>query len=390
MIRGLRLLELQTDIPPAVRVHWLLGALNMASTPAAKKHVKEAMKRVQQQARQPKYPLFYSIEPLVKWAFQKTETFDLSRFIVQLRLTTLMRSCDLANITWALFFDDDQGFFLRTVDKKGNPQLMGISGSVLSNTIAYMHQHMEFPHPRFLRSSVDPQLPLGSERIAKLALLAMEQCNIDTTVFKAHSIRGAAATALLKHGVPRELIKNRGGWKTTGTLDEYYSRLHHSQNWDQLIKDCANSVLSSSSSSGEHAADQASGSSAGAPTSKVPVGLSTKEESASGTEDWGGPALLPDLTARGLLRGINSHNQCPACSFDMHREAAYTCVICGRTYHVRCLATVPDPAHPPAGFRYLQKCFICHLRSTLPPRPPHPPPFRMGPEAVIDAMGVLD
>jgi hypothetical protein len=46
-------------------------------------------------------PPFYSIHPLVEWAFQPGMPFDISRFIVQLRLTTLilMRSCDVANIT---------------------------------------------------------------------------------------------------------------------------------------------------------------------------------------------------------------------------------------------------------------------------------------------------
>jgi hypothetical protein len=282
-------------------------------------------------------------------------------------------------------FVSDGKYFIRTVDKKGAPLLFSVAGSVLRHVIQHLHAHLLFPNPRLIRSSVAPQKALGSERIAKLALKAMEQCNIDTSVFKAHSIRGAAATALLKKGVPRELIKNRGGWKSTGTLDEYYSRLHHSQDWEALIG--APSVSPAvSCTPGEDAAEQASGSSAGAPTSKVPKGLPTKDGSAMGTEFWGGPALLPDLAARGVLRDVNSHDQCPACSFSMHLEAAYTCTSCGKTYHVRCLATAPDPIPPPPAFQFLSLCFLCHFRATDPQRHPRPP---SGPEGVIDAMGIL-
>jgi hypothetical protein len=151
LIRNLRLLEIQTDIPPPVRVHWLMSILPLASSKRDKMHVNQCIKRISQQAKQPKYPLFYSIHPLVEWAFQPGEPFDMSRFIVQLRLTTLMRSCDVANITWALFVSDGK-YFIRTVDKKGAPLLFSVAGSVLRHVIQHLHAHLLFPNPRLIRS----------------------------------------------------------------------------------------------------------------------------------------------------------------------------------------------------------------------------------------------
>ena len=63
----------------------------------------------------------------------------------------------------------------------------------------------------------------------------METCDIDTKIFKSHSIRGAAATYLLSLGVPKSLIQAHGFWSSSQTLDDYYARLHMLLDWDDLL-----------------------------------------------------------------------------------------------------------------------------------------------------------
>ncbi len=68
--------------------------------------------------------MFFNAQPLVDFAFAPTNLQELSmsklldRLILQLRLTTLARSGDLARITWALFVQDG-AHFIRLTDKNG-------------------------------------------------------------------------------------------------------------------------------------------------------------------------------------------------------------------------------------------------------------------------------
>ena len=55
-----------------------------------------------------------------------------------------------------------------------------------------------------------------------------------TQVFKAHSLRGATATHLLKMGVQADVVRARGGWSATKTLDTYYPRLHQCRDWQAI------------------------------------------------------------------------------------------------------------------------------------------------------------
>ena len=63
----------------------------------------------------------------------------------------------------------------------------------------------------------------------------MDQVGIQTKHFKAHSLRGAAATHLLKNKIPQDLIQARGHWSSSVTLDKYYNRLHQTKNWEALL-----------------------------------------------------------------------------------------------------------------------------------------------------------
>ena len=120
--------------------------------------------------KQGNYPIFYGIEPILAQAFHGpslgslTVEVLLDRLLLQLRLTTLMRSVDLSNIVWALFQQDNQ-FFIRTSDKNGVALVFSVAGHTLSTLALYIHKHLHLPAPFLLRHLTKPSHCLGSERI---------------------------------------------------------------------------------------------------------------------------------------------------------------------------------------------------------------------------------
>ena len=98
-----------------------------------------------------------------------------------------------------------------------------------------MVQHVQSPGPHLLRYLDRPTQCLGSERVAKRFLGVLNQHGVDTTIFKAHSLRGAEATYLLQSGVPKDCVQCRGGWRDVSTMNEYCNRCHLTQNWEKFL-----------------------------------------------------------------------------------------------------------------------------------------------------------
>ena len=89
--------------------------------------------------------------------------------------------------------------------------MLTLSGRPLALVLVYLAHVSSHPAPFLIRYQKDFRRCLGSEAVAKAALKVMESCGgIDTTVFKAHSVRGAAATAFLASGIDQALTRQRG------------------------------------------------------------------------------------------------------------------------------------------------------------------------------------
>ena len=120
----LRLLETERDIPLHVRTKWISDFMTKERRPRAQVMLRQSMSRITKSNKRGKYPVFYGIESILGQAFHGpslgslTMEVLLDRLLLQLRLTTLMRSVDLSNIVCALFQQDNQ-FFIRTSDKNG-------------------------------------------------------------------------------------------------------------------------------------------------------------------------------------------------------------------------------------------------------------------------------
>jgi integrase len=200
-----------------------------------------------------KVPHFFPLQPLISWAFSDQMAPPLSvtdspapnshlpppslppappishlldKLLVQLRLTTLMRASDLANIAWGIFHMGTTPkahgpLYLHTNTKTGARQTYSIMGTTALTLVEYTWHHRDSPAPYLIRHQDHQALCMGPERIAKRCMNIMRHMGIDTTMFKSHALRGATATHLAKKGVPLPWIQARGGWSSMETLREH-------------------------------------------------------------------------------------------------------------------------------------------------------------------------
>lgn len=63
-----------------------------------------------------------------------------------------------------------------------------------------------------------------NQTISRWILSGMQRTGIDTTTFKAHSIRGATASSLRKSGLSLKRIISRGRWKNGSVFKKHYLR----------------------------------------------------------------------------------------------------------------------------------------------------------------------
>lgn len=79
------------------------------------------------------------------------------------------------------------------------------------------------PSQLFL-SYVRPHAPVSSQRIANWLKMVLKEAGIDTSVYSAHSTRGASATAAAKQGIPFSVIMKTADWARESTFRRFYYR----------------------------------------------------------------------------------------------------------------------------------------------------------------------
>ena len=241
----LRTLETQNDISHKQRVQWVIQAKAFYPNPDQQIALTQCVKRLQKAQHKPKYPIFFNIDPILQLAFPKNESIDshtqmnqdmstiplVDKLILQLRLTTLMRSIDVANITWALFHMEGK-HYIKTTNKQGQSLTFSVNGATLNTLINYMFLHVDHPAPFMIRYTHNKHMCMGAERIAKRTLQIMQKAGVEIEIYKAHSLRGATATHMLQAGTPQTLVMARGGgprhkrWTciTTGCISKLIGR----------------------------------------------------------------------------------------------------------------------------------------------------------------------
>ena len=78
--------------------------------------------------------------------------------------------------------------------------------------------------PAVFLTSIKPYGPATSATIARWIKSVLEKAGIDTSIFKAHSVRGAAATAAAEAGISIPEILEAADWSSGSTFERFYYR----------------------------------------------------------------------------------------------------------------------------------------------------------------------
>jgi hypothetical protein len=349
-----------TDVAPQKRVHQL-EALAM-DHPEVACRVKGSIKRLRHNASKAKYDMFYDVTPLLRFSEQGSpESMPDSelrcKLILSLRIYTLARSSDLANLVPALWVHQ-QVFYVRLLDKSGKQRLLSMMARTLSLFLEYLHRVHNHPSPFLLRHLKHKDRAMTADAIAGIVLRAMGDGGIPTSLFKAHSLRGASATAMMAHGASQTVTRQRGGWSSCSAFDQHYARLHQAVDWEALLSQAVNrlspmpflqSVFSIPSRPpsetiplGELLEVACSSGSAGVMSPSFPSQEPTTEGERGGDKENITPALTL-LTAKGFVRTLGSSVECPVCHGIIQFEASFVCETCKCQVHIRCLQHSPGP-----------------------------------------------
>jgi integrase len=228
---------LRRDLPVGRRLRWAL-----AQTQARP----DVLKALKKESKEPRYDDFYSVDALWQHAVKMARSGGVlalrNASIVLLRCTTLARSGDVANMLPTLFFDGTR-ILVRCIAKGAVHRAFVISGVVYetvgryllesrgSNPLPSAAMFLRLGNTVINRYGHEQNPEIGSERVAKICLEAMHASGIDTDYFKAHSLRGACATAAVLSGVSPHTVRLRGGWRGDASFDLHYGRAHQGVDW---------------------------------------------------------------------------------------------------------------------------------------------------------------
>jgi len=98
------------------------------------------------------------------------------------------------------------------------------------------YRKMEPGSPQHLFPSyIKPHEPVSSQRIAHWLKDILGRAGVDTTIFKAHSVRGASSTAASEKGVRIEDILQTADWSTDSTFRRFYYCPSHDNVYAQTL-----------------------------------------------------------------------------------------------------------------------------------------------------------
>lgn len=184
----------------------------------------------------PKYTQFYDLEPLLRGLIQLgtplSEEKLRERCILLLRFLCFFRGIDLARAKRSTIRDQSQPWFLET-QRKGRKYFLHYPVPCMEpaaiNPQAMLQRYILvtafYPGDALILSLPNEQgerFPLKSSTINSLTRKWLRSKGL--VGFTAHSTRGAAATSLLKRGVPPPLVQAMGDWESHDTFHKFYNR----------------------------------------------------------------------------------------------------------------------------------------------------------------------
>ena len=88
---------------------------------------------------------------------------------------------------------------------------------------------------RLLISFRKPHKPVCSASIARWIKTVLKLAGIDTTLFKAHSVRAASTSAALRSGVSVRDIMSTADWSRESTFSRFYHKPSHKSIFGQTL-----------------------------------------------------------------------------------------------------------------------------------------------------------
>lgn len=88
---------------------------------------------------------------------------------------------------------------------------------------------------RLFLAVVNPHNPVSSSTIARWLRTVLEKAGIDTAIFKAHSVRGAAATAAAAAGITTMDIMNAADWSTESVFQKFYYKPSYNATFGKAV-----------------------------------------------------------------------------------------------------------------------------------------------------------
>jgi integrase len=190
-----------------------------------------------------KYQEAYDIRPVLSYI--KTHLLGEGKAEVRLRLILLLRICclrrssDVAVILWDSV-DLERCSFKQLWSKaqKGNKRITGpISFEPNEEDPGLcvreaFRQYLELFKNNISEEEVNPVLirdlkgrkPIQKVTISNLVLGVLKKSGIDTSVYKSHSLRMSAASAMIDNGLSVEHVMKIGEWSSTGVFLKFYHR----------------------------------------------------------------------------------------------------------------------------------------------------------------------
>ena len=194
----------------------------------------------------PKYTSTWDVTKVTTYLKDLGENRDLTlkqlttKLVMLMALVQASRSSELAalDIRFRVFRPEGVSFTLPTLTKKRTPgapprELFfgGFPPDSRLCIISCLRAYESITEPlrkenvsRLFLSYVKPHKPVTSQRIAHWIKSTLEAAGINTEIFSAHSTRGAATTAALKHGLTIPEILKTADWSTESTFRKFYYR----------------------------------------------------------------------------------------------------------------------------------------------------------------------
>ena len=91
-------------------------------------------------------------------------------------------------------------------------------------------KHLRTPEPedRLFVCLVHPHHPVSAATLGRWIKSTLQHAGIETTVFGAHSVRGAAASAAIAKNCSVEQVLLSGDWTSANTFTRFYNKLIYS------------------------------------------------------------------------------------------------------------------------------------------------------------------